>query len=89
MDSKCALQSSDWASLIGPGCAAGVPRNLLVRFMNDSLDETMELDAMMQDSAGPSRLVDVTVRTLPGDHARPCRYSLIACQGASRSQRNF
>ncbi|KAK9863908.1 hypothetical protein WJX84_004764, partial [Apatococcus fuscideae] len=50
-----------------------VPNNLLIRFMNDSLDETTALDSMLQEAAGPSRLVNVDVRTLPGDHARPCR----------------
>jgi len=52
----------------------GVARNLLVRFRNDSIDETSELSQLLQGSGsavGP--VLDLSVRALPGDHVRPLR----------------
>ena len=52
----------------------GVARNLLVRFRSDTIDETSELSQLLQgrgSAVGP--VLDLSVRTLPGDHVRPLR----------------
>lgn len=48
-----------------------VSKNLLIRFEDDQIDETPRLIKMLQDEAAISAAVDVTIRTLPGDHVRP------------------
>lgn len=47
-----------------------VPRNLLLRFSADEIDETPQLASTLQSSAVASML-ELTVKTLPGEHARP------------------
>lgn len=57
--------------------AAGVSRNLLVRFVSDQIDETPQLASMLQTStvatSSTSSSLSLTVRNLPGDHVRPLR----------------
>lgn len=50
-----------------------VARNLLIRFRDDSgIDETPALAAALQsDGAQVAPVLDLTVKVLPGDHARP------------------
>lgn len=49
-----------------------VPRNLLVRFRDDAIDETPALAAALQgEGAQVAPVLDLSVRVLPGDHARP------------------
>jgi hypothetical protein len=50
-----------------------VSRNLLVRFAADEIDETPALASVLQSSAAASAAagLELTVRTLPGDHVRP------------------
>ena len=42
-------------------------RNLLLRFKDDTIDETIELAALLQNSAAISSSLDVSLRTLPGE----------------------
>jgi hypothetical protein len=50
----------------------GVGRNLLLRFRDDSIDETPALAAALQgEGAAVAPVLDMAVRVLPGDHARP------------------
>jgi hypothetical protein len=49
----------------------GVGRNLLVQFDRDSIDETPELAQTLGDGAACTPFLDMQVRTLTGDHARP------------------
>jgi len=50
----------------------GVPRNLLLRFRDDTIDETPALAAALQGAgAAVAPVLDMTCRVLPGDHARP------------------
>jgi hypothetical protein len=44
----------------------GVTRNLLLRFRDDTIDETIDLAALLQGSAAISGSLDVSLRTLPG-----------------------
>jgi hypothetical protein len=51
-----------------------VARTLLVRFRDDTIDETASLAAMLTESAGAAALggaCELTVTALPGDHVRP------------------
>lgn len=50
----------------------GVRRNLLVKFQNDSIDETPRLAQTLAQKSAVSSFLDLSVRTLPGDHATPC-----------------
>lgn len=52
-----------------------VPRNLLLRFAADEIDETPQLASALQSSAVASML-ELTVKTLPGEHARPLQQDL-------------
>ncbi|CAD7703235.1 unnamed protein product [Ostreobium quekettii] len=54
----------------------GVRRNLLVQFTDDDMDESDELASMIQAS-GIGSTLDMTVRTLPGNHARPMQHALV------------
>ena len=49
----------------------GVKRNLLLRFRDDSIDETSQLAATLTDSSAIAETLDLSVRSLSGDHVRP------------------
>lgn len=51
----------------------GVRRNLLLRFTDDSIDETSALAATLTDSSAIKETLDLSVRSLAGDHVRPLR----------------
>ncbi|KAI8475731.1 MAG: hypothetical protein J3K34DRAFT_403441 [Monoraphidium minutum] len=53
-----------------------VRRNLLLRFQDDTIDETLPLAMLLQESSAVSASLDLSVRTLPGDHIRPLQQSL-------------
>uniref|UniRef100_A0A061S4V8 Uncharacterized protein n=1 Tax=Tetraselmis sp. GSL018 TaxID=582737 RepID=A0A061S4V8_9CHLO len=55
----------------------GIPRNMLLRFQGDVLDESKELAQLLQGSAAISNLLDLTMRTLPGDHNRPLHQAVV------------
>ena len=48
-----------------------VKRNLLVRFRDDGIDETPQLAATLTESSAISETLDLSVRSLAGDHVRP------------------
>lgn len=50
----------------------GVKRNLLIKFKDDTIDETPRLAQMLAHKSAVSAFLDLTLRALPGDHARPC-----------------
>ena len=49
----------------------GVNRNMLIKFREDSIDETPELAQLLQTKSAISGTLDLTVKTLGGDHVRP------------------
>ena len=51
-------------------------RNFLIKFNKDDVDETEILASLLQDSVLGSSL-DLTVRSLPGDHARPMQPTVV------------
>jgi len=50
----------------------GVKRNLLIKFKDDSIDETPRLAQILAQKSAVSAFLDLTLRALPGDHSRPC-----------------
>ena len=50
---------------------SGVPRNLLIRFASDTIDETEVLRGVLSTGSAVSASLDLTLRELPGDHVRP------------------
>ena len=51
----------------------GVRKNLLLRFTDDAIDETSALAATLTDSSAIKETLDLSVRSLAGDHVRPLR----------------
>ena len=54
----------------------GVNRNMLIKFRDDSIDETPELAQLLQTKSAISGTLDLTVKSLSGDHIRPLQQSL-------------
>ncbi|KAE9454290.1 hypothetical protein C3L33_13812, partial [Rhododendron williamsianum] len=53
----------------------GVSRNLLIKFKDDMIDETSALAQVLSDSA-ISSMLDMSIRSLPGDHGLPLQQVL-------------
>ena len=54
-----------------------MPRNLLLRFAADDIDETPALASTLQSSVvAAAAQLELTVKVLPGDHARPLQQDL-------------
>ena len=60
-------------TLVKSGYAVG--RNLLLRFVDDTIDETPVLASILQSSAAGASL-ELTLKSLPGDHVRPLQQDL-------------
>ena len=60
-------------SLVKSGYSVG--RNLLLRFVDDEIDETPALASVLQSSAAGASL-ELTLKALPGDHVRPLQQDL-------------
>lgn len=54
-----------------------VPRNLLLRFKDDSIDDTPNLVPLLQSCPALTSSLDMAVRTLPGDHLRPLQQNAV------------
>ncbi|XP_062225553.1 uncharacterized protein LOC133924153 isoform X2 [Phragmites australis] len=46
----------------------GISRNLLIKFKDDQIDETSTLAQVLSSEAAISSLLDMSIRSLPGDH---------------------
>eukprot|EP01024_Parvocaulis_polyphysoides_P045704 TRINITY_DN4282_c0_g1_i1.p1 TRINITY_DN4282_c0_g1~~TRINITY_DN4282_c0_g1_i1.p1 ORF type:complete len:442 (+),score=64.92 TRINITY_DN4282_c0_g1_i1:56-1381(+) len=51
-----------------------VPKNLIVKFQDDTLDESAVIAMVIQ---GLSTSADVSVKTMPGDHLRPMQQAFV------------
>lgn len=60
-------------NIIRSGYAVG--RNFLIKFKEDTIDETPVLASVLQSSAAAESL-ELTLKTLPGDHVRPLQQDL-------------
>lgn len=49
----------------------GVPRNLILKFKDDTIDDSVQLTQLLQSSAAISSRLNLSLRTLDGDHIRP------------------
>ncbi|CAN0903717.1 hypothetical protein LINGRAHAP2_LOCUS22709 [Linum grandiflorum] len=54
----------------------GVSRNLLVKFKDDSIDETFSLAQVLSSESAVSSMIDLSIRSLPGDHGLPLQQAL-------------
>lgn len=49
----------------------GISRNLLIKFKDDSIDETSTLAQILSSESAISSMLDMSIRLLPGDHGLP------------------
>lgn len=49
----------------------GVSRNLLIKFKDDTIDDTPTLAQILSSEAAISSQLDMAIRALPGDHSLP------------------
>ncbi|KAM7269489.1 hypothetical protein ACFE04_024986 [Oxalis oulophora] len=54
----------------------GVSRNLLIKFKDDTIDETSTLAQVLSSDSAISSLLDMSIRLLPGDHGLPLQQVL-------------
>ncbi|KAM3324776.1 hypothetical protein P3S67_005928 [Capsicum chacoense] len=54
----------------------GISRNLLIKFKDDTIDETSTLAQVLSSGSAISSMLDMSIRTLPGDHALPLQQAL-------------
>ncbi|XP_010530680.1 PREDICTED: uncharacterized protein LOC104807194 [Tarenaya hassleriana] len=54
----------------------GVSRNLLIKFKDDTIDETSTLAQVLSAESSISSKLDMSIRSLPGDHGLPLQQAL-------------
>ncbi|BBG93740.1 Protein of unknown function D [Prunus dulcis] len=54
----------------------GISRNLLVKFQDDTIDETSILAQLLSSDSAISSMLDMSIRLLPGDHGLPLQQAL-------------
>ncbi|KAM7468812.1 hypothetical protein LguiB_016374 [Lonicera macranthoides] len=54
----------------------GISRNLLIRFKDDTIDETSALAQVLSSDSAISSMLDMSIRLLPGDHSLPLQQDL-------------
>ncbi|XP_075659773.1 uncharacterized protein LOC142629636 isoform X3 [Castanea sativa] len=54
----------------------GISRNLLIKFKDDSIDETSTLAQVLSSESAISSMLDMSIRLLPGDHGLPLQQAL-------------
>jgi hypothetical protein len=54
----------------------GISRNLLIKFQDDSIDETSILAQVLGVESSISSKLDMSIRTLPGDHGLPLQQAI-------------
>ncbi|GMI67561.1 hypothetical protein like AT5G47860 [Hibiscus trionum] len=54
----------------------GISRNLLIKFKDDTIDETPNLAQVLSSEAAISSMLDMSIRSLPGDHGLPLQQAL-------------
>lgn len=54
----------------------GISRNLLIKFRDDSIDETPTLAQVLSSESAISSMLDMSTRLLPGDHGLPLQQAL-------------
>ncbi|TYH38325.1 hypothetical protein ES332_D12G102600v1 [Gossypium tomentosum] len=54
----------------------GISRNLLIKFKDDTIDETPNLAQVLSSESAISSMLDMSIRLLPGDHGLPLQQAL-------------
>ncbi|KAK9103973.1 hypothetical protein Scep_020817 [Stephania cephalantha] len=54
----------------------GVSRNLLIKFKDDTIDDTSTLAQVLSSDSAISSMLDMSIRSLPGDHGLPLQQVL-------------
>ncbi|KAJ4840155.1 hypothetical protein Tsubulata_000239 [Turnera subulata] len=54
----------------------GISRNLLIKFQDDTIDETPTLAQVLSSESAISSMLDMSIRKLPGDHGLPLQQAL-------------
>ncbi|PKU78689.1 uncharacterized protein LOC110111840 [Dendrobium catenatum] len=54
----------------------GISRNLLIQFKDDTIDETPTLAKLLSSESAISSQLDISIRSLPGDHGLPLQQIL-------------
>lgn len=54
----------------------GISRNLLIKFRDDPIDETSALAQLLSADSAISTMLDMSIRTVPGDHGMPLQQVL-------------
>ncbi|KAK6139100.1 hypothetical protein DH2020_027161 [Rehmannia glutinosa] len=54
----------------------GISRNLLIKFKDDTIDETPTLAQVLSSESAISSMLDMSIRSLPGDHGLPLQQVL-------------
>lgn len=54
----------------------GINRNLLIKFKDDIIDETSVLAQVLTVDSAISSMLDMSIRTVPGDHGTPLQQAL-------------
>ncbi|KAI3467857.1 hypothetical protein Pfo_024520 [Paulownia fortunei] len=54
----------------------GISRNLLIKFKDDTIDETSTLAQVLSSESAISSMLDMSIRLLPGDHGLPLQQVL-------------
>ncbi|XP_024993434.1 uncharacterized protein LOC112527199 [Cynara cardunculus var. scolymus] len=54
----------------------GISRNLLIKFKDDTIDETSILAQVLSSDSAISSVLDMSIRSLPGDHGLPLQQAL-------------
>lgn len=54
----------------------GISRNLLIKFKDDMIDETLMLAQLLSSEAAISSMLDMSTRSLPGNHGLPLQQAL-------------
>ncbi|KAF8408543.1 hypothetical protein HHK36_007699 [Tetracentron sinense] len=54
----------------------GISRNLLIKFKDDTIDETSTLAQFLSADSAISSQLDMSIRSLPGDHGLPLQQAL-------------
>ncbi|EPS58155.1 hypothetical protein M569_16662 [Genlisea aurea] len=54
----------------------GISKNLLIKFHDDAIDETSTLAQILSSEAAVSSMLDMSIRSLPGNHGLPLQQVL-------------
>ncbi|KAL3835766.1 hypothetical protein ACJIZ3_010502 [Penstemon smallii] len=54
----------------------GISRNLLIKFKDDTIDETSTLAQVLSSDSAISSMLDMSIRLLPGDHGLPLQQAI-------------